>query len=102
MTHESGKPSGMTLVDAYMVPDEDVDEYIADRERLAALAIKILTPSCALVERCWQGSEDGEAVVGFNAEGEILSMIHLDPDGIELLGKPEALRAYLRVRGEAP
>lgn len=90
--------SGMTLVDVYMVPNENVGQYIADRERLAATAIKLMTPFCASVERCWKGSQDGEAIVGFNATGEIVSMIHLDPDDIELLNKPKELEAYLQVR----
>ena len=86
----------MTLVDAYMVPNEEVDQYIADREELAAVAIGLMSPFCASVERCWKGSQDGEAIVGLDSAGEIISMIHLDPDGIELLHKPDELKAYLR------
>ena len=101
MTRKSKKSFGMTCVDAYMVPNEDVAQYIADREKLAALAIELMKPSCASVERCWEGSQDGEAIVGFNAAGEIVSMIHLDPDGIKMLSNPEELKAYLQVRGAA-
>lgn len=98
MTRKSKKASGMTLVDAYMVPNKHVDQYIADREKLAAIATELMKPFCASVERCWKGSQDGEAIVGFNSAGEIVSMIHLDPDGIELLNKPKELEAYLQVR----
>lgn len=82
-----------------MIPNEDLEQYIADRERLAARAIELLTPFCASVERHWQGSEDGEAVVGYDAQGNIFSHVHLDPDGIALLNRPGALEAYLGLIG---
>ena len=96
MSKKSTQPSNMVQVDAYMIPVERAEQYIADRETLAALAIELMTPFCASVERCWQGSEDGEAIVGLNGAGEILSMIHLDPDGIKLLDNVVALKEYLQ------
>ena len=35
-------------------------------------------------------------IVGLNGAGEILSMIHLDPDGIKLLDNVVALKEYLQ------
>lgn len=98
MAREFETASGMTLVDAYWVPNSEAGQYIADREALAEVATEFLKPFCASVERCWKGSEDGEAIVGMNSVGEIISLIHLDPDGVALLRKPEQLKAYLQVR----
>ena len=96
MSTEPTDSSNLVQVDAYMVPEERAARYIADRERLAAFSIAYMTQFCASVQRCWEGSEDGEAVVGMNEAGEIISLIHLDPDGVRLLDKPDELKEYLR------
>lgn len=96
MSSKRTDSSNMVQVDAYLIPEERAAQYVADRERLAAFASAYMTQFCASVQRCWQGSEDGEAVVGLNEAGEIISMIHLDPDGVRSLDKPDDLKAYLR------
>lgn len=96
MSSDPTRSSNLVQVDAYMIPEESAAQYIADRERLAAVAIAYMSRFCTFVERCWQGSEDGEAIVGLDEAGEIISMIHLDPDGVRLLDRPDDLQDYLR------
>lgn len=76
------KMGGMTLVDAYYIPDDIVETYRKDREYYAKRAVEIWKPHCAKVERDFKGSQDGEAIIGFLENGEACFFIHLDPDGI--------------------
>ena len=73
----------MVRVDAYMVPRSMARAYIADREACAEAAMAVMRTFCAHVSRDWAGSEDGEAVVGCDERGDLICMIHLDPEGIE-------------------
>lgn len=73
----------MVWVDSYLIPVEEAEQYIADREFCAAEAAKVMERFCTSVSREWAGSEDGEAVVGVDQHGEILCMIHLDPTEID-------------------
>lgn len=71
-------------VDAYYVDEAEAEAYCRDREALAERAIKFFSTYCTMVARHWAGSEDGEAVVGYDAQDRILSLIHLDPLGIQM------------------
>ena len=94
---------GMILVDAYLIPAEQADAYIAAREALADKATRVLQEMCVSVERCWAGSQDGEAIVGLDAHGEIQALTHLDPDAVDALGAldDEGLRAWFLQQTEA-
>lgn len=96
MSSEPTRSSNLVQVDTCLVPEERAAQYIADRERLAAFAIACMSRFCASAERCWQGSEDREAIVELDEAGEIISMIHLDPDGVSLLDRADDLQDYLR------
>ena len=72
-------------VDAYCVSSSEEKSYRADREELATRSLKVFGKYFHSTERCWAGSEDGEAVVGLNEKGELRALIHLDPMGIDLL-----------------
>ncbi len=77
---------GMTLVDSFYIPDANVAQYRRDRERCAELAAEVMRQHCADVSRDFQYSEDGEALVGRDADGRITMLLHLDPEGVaELL-----------------
>lgn len=42
------------------------------------------------------GSEDGEAVVGIDKEGELIKLIHLDPETIEGMQNNKNLTTFFR------
>ncbi|MDO4692204.1 MAG: hypothetical protein Q4A64_04950 [Porphyromonadaceae bacterium] len=71
-------------VDAYHVNLEDAETYCRDREALAERATRFFETFCFRVSRDWAGSEDGEAIVGYNRREEIIALIHLDPLGIQM------------------
>ncbi len=74
---------GMVLVDVFYIMKEDVEAYTADREHYAQKALQFFATFCPYPERDWAGTEDGEAVLGLNYNGEIRAMVYLDPDGID-------------------
>ena len=81
-------------VDAYMVPSSEVELYKRQREELAEAALSFFGTFCYSVAREWAGSQDGEAVVGCNVNGEIIALIHLDPGGIEMMQKCNTLLEF--------
>ena len=84
------KTEGMTLVDAYYIPDEEVDEYRKDREYYAQKAAEIFAKHCYSVTRDWKGSQDGEAILGLNEEGTLIMLVHLDPDDVHSMKEADA------------
>lgn len=88
----------MVKVDAYLVEAVHAHAYIAQREQAAARAMQAMRGFYHRVDRCRAGSQDGEAVVGINAKGEIVAMIHLDPQGVERIHSlpDDALAEMLR------
>ncbi len=69
----------MIQVDAYSVPADEAAAYIALREECATIATAVFKKYCADVRREWAGSEDGEAITGYDANGHLQCLIHLDP-----------------------
>lgn len=95
------KGNGMTLVDAYYIPDEYLPMYLEDRQVYTEKAYRLFEEWSDSVSIDYKGSQDGEALVGRDAQGEILYFIHLDPEGIA--GMKEAdqsgqLEDYLKNR----
>ena len=80
----------MVKVDAYLIPEDEAEEYIRKREFYAGKAAEIFGEFCHSVTRQWAGSEDGEAVTGLDEDGELMMLVHLDPYDIEM--KEEADR----------
>ena len=92
------KNGSMVKVDAWYVPAQDAPRYIEARERCAKAALDEMRFFCASAAREWAGSQDGEAVVGCDERGEIIAMIHLDPEGVSQMEqaiKDGALRELL-------
>lgn len=88
----------MTLVDGYMIPDDKAEQYIAAREKCAALVLDILKDKYAYAERMFKGSQDGEAVVGLDKNRQLEYLIHLDPPNIIKLSraiKRNRLKEYI-------
>ncbi len=85
-------------VDAYSIPAEHAMEYIAAREKCAAAAEAIYRSVYPTVLRQWAGSEDGEAVTALDAAGELVELVHLEPQEVEAMARhmqQGTLRAYL-------
>ena len=70
-------------VDAYLIPTGEHEGYVRDRDELREKAKEVFSLDCAHVECDFSGSEDGEAVVGVNEDGEIVHLIYLDPMNVE-------------------
>ncbi len=84
------KMGGMTLVDAYYIPDAEVAQYVADRDLYAKKATEIFEAAGLTVERDFAGGQDGEAILGYNAEGEYIGFVHLDPFDIAQMKEADA------------
>ncbi|MBU5311598.1 hypothetical protein KQI38_06120 [Tissierella carlieri] len=81
------KTKGMILVDAYYIPIDKAQKYIEQRELCAQRATEVFSEFCHAVSREWAGSEDGEAITGYNINNELICLIHLDPPSIEEMTK---------------
>lgn len=79
------KRKGLVLVDNYWIEEKELASYLKDRTEAAQKAISAMESFCEEVKLQWAGSQDGEAVVGFNADNSIRTLIHLDPQGIKLI-----------------
>ena len=56
---------GSTRVDAWVVDNQEVKQYIESREKIATALLKELAEAgYQEIERCYFGSEDGEAIIG--------------------------------------
>ncbi|MFI3546764.1 hypothetical protein V5G65_11970 [Mammaliicoccus sciuri] len=84
ITHEISEIDGMTIVDAYYIQDDQVELYKQDRERYSDALIYILSQYFSDVDRMFEGSEDGEAIVAFQ-NGEPKKCIYLNPETIDQL-----------------
>lgn len=92
------KMDNMTLVDAYYIPDEEVEDYIFHREKYAEILLEAFKEKYNFAERAFQGSQDGEAVIGLDEKEDLMNLIHLDPMTIEdmkVAEKENKLKEYL-------
>lgn len=91
-----GLMDGVTLVDAYSIPNEELSLYISSREEGVRKVSGLLEAKGYETERAFAGSEDGEAIlyrkVG-EAEWHFLS--HLDPIAIREWQETEQLEKWL-------
>jgi len=76
-------------VDAYYIPSDQAEAYIADREYFAGKAAEVFREFCPRVFRDWAGSEDGEAVLGCDGSGRLMMHVHLNPDNIRQMKEAE-------------
>lgn len=87
-----------TLVDAYYIPSDQAEQYIADRELFAEKAAAIFREFYPTVIRDWAGSEDGEAVLALDENDRLMMHVHLDPGNIREMKAAEqngTLRRWL-------
>lgn len=75
--------NGMTLVDAYWIPDAEVASYRADCNAAAAAYTEAFRAEGYRVFREWAGSEDGEAITASDSAGNLRAMMHLDPQAVQ-------------------
>lgn len=66
-------------VDIFDIPESDVEEYKESRELVAQEAARIMETYCAKVVRETLDPDEGEAVVGYHTDGNILMCVILDP-----------------------
>lgn len=92
----SGIIEGCTLVDAYNVPNEEVRDYILQREQRVKDVTQIFSELGYETERAYHGSEDGEALL-FRKQGseQWHFFDHLDPLFVEELPVGKELREFI-------
>ncbi|WP_044470796.1 hypothetical protein [Mannheimia massilioguelmaensis] len=75
----TGIVEGTTKVDAYIIDNKDVKEYILHREKTYRIIKQHLEEQGFKVERQYLGSEDGEAIMVCKDNGDWQLICHLDP-----------------------
>lgn len=79
-----GMVEGLTKVDAYVIENKDVREYISKREAQYEKVKYFLETKNFTVARDFPGSEDGEAIIyRKNDEEDWHFLIHMDPLFVE-------------------
>lgn len=93
----NGLVDGATIVDAYSVNNDEVEDYIFSREENCKRVSQILEKKGYEVERAFQGSEDGEALlIRKNGTTDWRFFMHMDPFFVSELPKQEdALEVWL-------
>lgn len=76
------KKNGMILIDNYWIEQAEAEKYLLDRSDAIHKATVAMDTFCEQVKLQWAGSEDGEAIVGYNTKEEIQSLIHLTPSNV--------------------
>lgn len=66
-------------VDIFDIPETKAEEYISNREEVAVAVADIMKPYCVTVKRETLDPDEGEAVVGYYINGQILMCVILDP-----------------------
>lgn len=78
---------GFEKVDAYLIPKKEAGPYKRQRKQARKLAIQAMESFCYRAHASFKGSQDGEAVVGLDKKGDLVALIHLDPDGVAAILK---------------
>lgn len=78
---------GFEMVGAWLVPKKEAGPYKRARKQAMKQARAAMESFCARVELSYKGSEDGEALVGYDKKGEAIALIHLDPEGVKAIGE---------------
>lgn len=80
-----GLVPGSIRVDAYMIENNEAENYIEDRELKYEEAKAYLEGKGYSVERAYRGSEDGEAIIyKAREEDDWHFLTHMDPSFLEL------------------
>lgn len=87
---------GCTLVDAYLIGNNELKTYIEKRERNFLRVKAVLEKKGFSVFREYHGSEDGEAVTYRDANGQYRFLMHMDPGFVDDLLEDDAeLELYI-------
>ncbi|UTD05971.1 hypothetical protein E4N80_11020 [Treponema denticola] len=87
---------GCTLVDAYLIGNNELKTYIEKRERNFLRVKAVLEKKGFSVFREYHGSEDGEAVTYRDANGQYRFLMHMDPGFVDDLPEDDAeLELYI-------
>lgn len=79
-----GLVDGYTKVDAYYVENSDLKEYISTRESKYEHVKALIEAQGFVVERGFEGSEDGEAIIYRRPDSEDWHFLtHMDSDFVE-------------------
>lgn len=79
-----GLVAGVTRVDAYVIPNAELQDYLEKRERAYARVEQVLTAKGCEVSRSFLGSEDGEAILyRCDPREDWHFLTHLDPGFVE-------------------
>ncbi|KGQ69868.1 hypothetical protein OA57_09550 [Chelonobacter oris] len=73
----------MVKVDAYLIPESEAEQYIADRTLAAKRLEEAMLTFCERIEYGGKGSQDGEFITGIDHDGEYIVLMHLSPDEVE-------------------
>lgn len=78
-----GLVDGITKVDAYMIDNAELKEYITRREEKYKKVEAFLESKGYEVSRNFAGSEDGEAIAYKDEDGDWNFLMHMDPDFVD-------------------
>lgn len=81
----TGLIEGQTRVDAYCIPNDEVENYIKNREYNFERAKKYLRSQKWQVSRSFRGSQDGEAILVRRPKEDWHFLMHMDPMFVEQL-----------------
>ncbi len=86
-----GLIEGITRIDAYSIPNEEMKHYIETRERTFETIRRLLKEKNIETDRSFHGSEDGEAIL-YRRQGETQWHLldHMDPAFVKIGEKGEA------------
>ena len=87
---------GATKVDAYVVNNDEVKDYIEERETKYRQIKDVLERNGYEVDRSFFGSEDGEAVIYRKNDAEDWNLLcHLDPTILEIQDTEEYVKEMM-------
>ncbi|MGR3808754.1 hypothetical protein SAMN05660772_00284 [Pasteurella testudinis DSM 23072] len=75
----------MVKVDAYLIPESEAEQYIADRTLAAQRLEQAMLTFCERIEYGGKGSEDGEFITAIDKHGEYQVLMHLSPEEVEMV-----------------
>lgn len=73
------------LIDNYWIPQQEVERYLARRQYWSQRLMTYMSQAGWQAQLDFEGSQDGLAVLGLDAQGQIQALIHLDPANLTAL-----------------
>lgn len=85
-------------VDIFDIPEAMASDYMKDRETVAVAAEAVMKPYCVTVRRETLDPAEGESIVGYHINGEVLMSVNLDPFEVPVMKvalQRDALKEYI-------